>query len=358
MILLKIWARLGDINLGLGISVHGLVSSTLAKLQAITLTLECIPKSHSVCLFSDKLNLMYSDFRNQCWVKCWHISNIICSKNLRVIWHKVKSHSGILGNNCADSLADATSLLDVSDNSRYFVWDVFCAVCHMRWKIGSGSGFLVGGLLSDVNWLSSFWVWHSNLHMAIGFTNRCTLLIAVRKHLYDKCYSSILCLYCGEVKMFDHVFSCMINISACHKILESCTFSWRDFSGYFLPLSSVLQLLSVCALDFLVFSAFFKSFVFNGWFSEAVSVFNDSKVAKIKVAEFVYSLCLTFRDDIWVVHVKHHTFMKKHGLIPIDDFALVSVSGSALKFSAGVVKLLGISEAFGVGILVSVNITA
>ncbi|KAG9302716.1 hypothetical protein G9A89_005190 [Geosiphon pyriformis] len=370
--------------------------------------------SHSVCLFSDsqaaldacklELNLMCSDFRNWCWVKCWHINNIIHSKNLEVTWCKVKSHFGILENNCANSLADTAFLFEwflsfcigkyflvadggtVSGNSRHFVWDVFCAVYHAHWEVGFGSGFLAGGLLSDVNWLSSSQVWHSNLHMTAGFTNRhtadtCTYFIkalhyqlplVVQKHLYDKYYSSVLCLYCGEVKMSDHVFSCMIDISACHKILESCASSWRELSGHSFSILRVLQLLSTCALDFSVSLALFKSFVFNRWFLEAVSVFYDPKVAKIKVAEFVYSLYLAFRDDIWVVYAKHCIFMEKHGLISTDGLAPILVFGSALKFLAGVIKLLGISEAFGiyfgfcklclffsgVGTLVSVNITA
>ncbi|KAG9295674.1 hypothetical protein G9A89_002992 [Geosiphon pyriformis] len=63
-----------DINLGLGVSVYSLVSSTLAELQAIVLALEYIPMFCSVCLFSDsqaaldacklELNLIHPDFRN------------------------------------------------------------------------------------------------------------------------------------------------------------------------------------------------------------------------------------------------------------------------------------------------------
>ncbi|KAG9294560.1 hypothetical protein G9A89_008671 [Geosiphon pyriformis] len=57
----------------------------------------------------------------------------------------------------------------------HFVHDVFHAVCHVHWKIGSGSGFLDGDLHSDVDWLCSFRVWHSDLHMATGFTSRLTV---------------------------------------------------------------------------------------------------------------------------------------------------------------------------------------
>ncbi|KAG9304447.1 hypothetical protein G9A89_020009 [Geosiphon pyriformis] len=371
-----------NINLGLGVSVRSLVLSTLAELQTITLALKCILMSHSVCLFSDnqaaldacksELNLMHPDFCNQCWVKHWHISNIICSKNLEITWCKVKSHFGILRNNCANSLTDTASFfgwfLSLHVGEHFLVADDDTVSGNSRhFEVGSSSGFLAGGLLSDVDWFSSSQVWHSDLHMAAGFTSRCT---ADTHTYFMKALHRQLLI--AEIKMFDHVFSCTIDISAHHKILEFCVSSWKELSGHSLFLSSVLQLLSACASDFSVFLALFKGFVFNEWFSEAVSVFHDPKVARIKVAEFVHSLCLAFRDDIWLIHAKHRAFMEKHGLISIDGSAPVSVSGSALKFSAGLVKLLGISETFdvqfgfckpclffsGIGTLVSVNIIA
>ncbi|KAG9298575.1 hypothetical protein G9A89_004283 [Geosiphon pyriformis] len=154
--------------------------------------------------------------------------------------------------------------------------------------------------------------------MVTGFTSRritdaCTyfikalyyrLLMAVRKHIYNRCYPSVLCLYCDEKTLF----------------------------GLSLSFLSVLQLLSICALDFL----------------EAVFIFYDPKVAGIKIADFVYSLCITFRNNIWLVHAKHHAYMKKNGLIPVDGSIPVSVSGLVSRFSDSVVKLLGITEAFGI----------
>ncbi|KAG9298623.1 hypothetical protein G9A89_012691 [Geosiphon pyriformis] len=335
-----------NVNLGLGINVQGLVSSTLAELQTIALALECVLVARSVCLFSDsqvaldacmlEINLVYPDFCNQCWVKCQHIRNVICSKNLRVNWHKVKSHSGVLGNDRADSIIDAATLSDwflpsyidkhflladdsiISGNSRHFVRDIFYAV-------SSSSGFLPGDLHLDVDWPGSFRVWHSDSHMATGFTSRRTanihtylikalhrqLSMAVRKWIYDRCYSSVLCLYCGEVKVSDHI-------------------------------------------------------------QEAVSIFHNSKVASIKIADFVCFLCVAFRNNIWLVYAKHCIYMEKNGLILMDGLISVSVSGLVSRFLDGVVKLLGIAEAFGIrfgfckscsfflgiGDLVSVNIIA
>ncbi|KAG9303334.1 hypothetical protein G9A89_013660 [Geosiphon pyriformis] len=89
-----------DIDLGLGVRVSGLVSSTIAELQAIALALKCIFFFCSVNLFSDsqaaldacksELVLACPNFRNQCWVEHYYIVNVICHKNLDVNWIKVK----------------------------------------------------------------------------------------------------------------------------------------------------------------------------------------------------------------------------------------------------------------------------
>ncbi|KAG9307264.1 hypothetical protein G9A89_017092 [Geosiphon pyriformis] len=223
-----------DIGLGLGVGVQGLVSFTLAELQTIALALECMPAICSVKLFLDsqaaldacrsELSLMCPDFYNQCWVEQWHIWNVIHSKNLKVSWHKVKSHSSILGNDRANGITNAASLSDV-----------YHAVCHAQWEVGSGSEFLASSLYSNVDWFSSSGIWHPNLHMATGFISRltadtrtylmktlhCQLPVAVWKRIYDKCYPSVLCLYCDEIEVSDHVFSCMVDDLAHCQVLES-----------------------------------------------------------------------------------------------------------------------------------------
>ncbi|KAG9285722.1 hypothetical protein G9A89_002289 [Geosiphon pyriformis] len=280
-----------NINLGLSVSVQDLMSSTLIELQAIALALECMPAACSVHLFSDSQVALNA---------CKSESDLVCPDFCNRCWYKVKGHSSISGNDHANSLTNTISLSGwylpphvnehflladgsiVSGNFRHFVHDV-------HWKIGSGSGFLDSDLCSDVDWLCSFRVWHSDLHMAT----------AVRKCIYDKCYSSVLCLYCGKVKMSNHVFFCVVDDSARH------------------------QLLLTCALNLPVSSALYKGFVFNGWLRETISVFHDSKVAGVKISDF-------------------------NGLIPVDGLIPILVSGLVLGFSAGVIKLLGVAEAFGV----------
>ncbi|KAG9294016.1 hypothetical protein G9A89_019354 [Geosiphon pyriformis] len=169
-----------NIDLGLGIGVSGLLFSTLVEMQAIALVLECVPHSSSVCLFSDsqaaldacklELDLVCLDFCNHCWFERQLVVNIIHGKNLRVEWHKVKSHSGVIGNEYADAIAGASShsgwflslqlnahflLADsgvVSGNSRHFVRDIFRSVYCVYWEIGSGSKFLPASLLADIDW--------------------------------------------------------------------------------------------------------------------------------------------------------------------------------------------------------------
>ncbi|KAG9293967.1 hypothetical protein G9A89_019305 [Geosiphon pyriformis] len=339
-----------NINLGLDVSVQGLMSSTLVELQAIALVLECVSVACSVHLLTDTVSL-----------SGWYLPPCVNE-------HFLLADGGV-----------------VSGNSRHFVRDVFYAVCRACWEVRSGSRFLDSDLCSDVNWLCSSRVWHSDLHMATDFTNRltantqtyfmkalyCQLPIAVRKHIYDKYYPNVLYLYCGEVEVSDHVFSCVVNDSACCQVLESCMSSWRVLSGLSLPSLGVLQLLSTCALNFLVFSALYKGFVFNSWLWEAISVFHDPKITCIRISDFVQSICLAFRNNIWLVRAKHRAFMEKNGLISVNGSILILVSGLVSGFSAGVIKLLGIAEAFGVyfgfckscsffsgiGDLVSVNIS-
>ncbi|KAG9306884.1 hypothetical protein G9A89_002553 [Geosiphon pyriformis] len=198
--------------------------------------------------------------------------------------------------------------------------------------------------------------------MATSFTSRFTadtrtylmktlhywLPVAVQKHIYNKYYLSVLCLYCGEVEVSNHVFSCVVDDSACYQVLEFCMSSWKVLSGLSFPFLCVLQMLLTCALDFLVSSAFYKGFVFNEWLRKAISVFYNPKVAGVKIANFVCSICLAFRNNVWLVHANHYTFMEKNNLISVDGSIFILVFGLALEFSAGVIKLLGIAEAFGV----------
>ncbi|KAG9306546.1 hypothetical protein G9A89_004743 [Geosiphon pyriformis] len=192
-----------SVDLGLGVKVSGLVSSTMAELQAIALALECVPPFSSIHLFSD-----------------------------------IKEHFGVIGNKCVDALATAATMSEhffpLRVNACYILVSGMAVSGNSRHFIGSGSRVLITSLHGNVDWCRSSLVWHSDIHMAADSTGKCSagactyfmkalyhqLSVTVRKCLYSRSYPSILCLYCGEVKVSNHVFSCGFDTAICAQLLD------------------------------------------------------------------------------------------------------------------------------------------
>ncbi|KAG9300041.1 hypothetical protein G9A89_018318 [Geosiphon pyriformis] len=214
----------------------------------------------------------------------------------RVSWHKVKGHSSVLENEHVDVIASGTSF-----SSWYFP-------SHL------GKHFILanGSVVSDNSRHFVHDIYHSvcHVHWEVGSGS---------KFLVNSLLSEVDWL-CSSLAA----------------------------SGLTYSSSDILQLLSSCASDLSLSMVLYKDFVFDGWFYKVVAVFYDSKVAGLEIVKFVHSLSLVFRSDVWSVCTKHCAYMEKYGLIPLDDLVFISVSGLASGLSAEMVKLLSVTDAFGV----------
>ncbi|KAG9292913.1 hypothetical protein G9A89_016275 [Geosiphon pyriformis] len=174
------------------------------------------------------------------------------------------------------------------------------------------------------------------------------LSVTVHKCLYDRLYPSIVCLFCGNVEIFDHVFFCSFDTVGHEHLMNTYAAVWEARSGLSCSFSCISQLLSTCASNCVVGVALCKGFVFNNWYRESVSVFKDPKVAACNMMSFVCEFCAAFWDEIWLVRVRHWAVMEKGRLIPHDGSVPASVSGFSMGLSAGVVRLLRVANAIGI----------
>ncbi|KAG9289170.1 hypothetical protein G9A89_022479 [Geosiphon pyriformis] len=274
------------LDCSVGVSVIGLLSSTITKLQAIVLSLECVLSLSTVVLHLDSQAAI-----NACVSE---LSSAAPDFHLSVSWVKVKGHSGICGNIKADLVAGeavrssfrllaevqkwflVTENTAVSDNTCYFVRDMFQSICHARWEAGPGFDVVSENLINNVNWIATAKVWHPDSHMLAGFTSLKSsnlhmyimkvvhrqLPVAVQKRLYDKRYPGVLCLMCGEVELLDHIFICAGDIDVCNNILVEASAHWSTLVGACFSLfSTVLWVLSQCSLDVSLYTMVCKGFV-------------------------------------------------------------------------------------------------
>ncbi|KAG9298455.1 hypothetical protein G9A89_003678 [Geosiphon pyriformis] len=151
-------AYFSAINYSINIRVCGLMSFTLAKLQAVALALECVLFSSAVTVHFDSQAVI-----DTCVSELSHL------KNLSVSWVKVKGHSGVCGNIKADAAAGAAVCsqfflpigmwkqlliaenMVMSGNAHHFVRDLFRSICQAHWETGPGCDMIQSSLIKCVD---------------------------------------------------------------------------------------------------------------------------------------------------------------------------------------------------------------
>ncbi|KAG9296093.1 hypothetical protein G9A89_011945 [Geosiphon pyriformis] len=360
-------------NVGIGVKITGLLSSTLAKLQTVVLVLEYVPSSCSVVLYLNSQSAIDAcisetssttpDFHNQCWIERLQIVNLLKNKNISIKWVKVKKHSDVLGNIKADILANEATFLflvaektAISGNVCHFARDLYQSICCAHWEAGLGFGIVPNVMIKEIDWDATEMVWHLNLHLLSGFTSRKStnlhmylmkaiyrqLPVAVRKRLYNRSYPGVLCLLYGEVEFSDHVFTCSGDFGLCGDILMSMSSLTSLFP------SAILLLLSLCSSDVSLYTTVYKSFVIKDWYAKAVSVFEKRKKATQTLVKFIRFVMKLQYTRIWTIRTKHRVKIEKTGLVEDNNVVSGLFSNVVFTLSAGVVCMLGVIESFTV----------
>ncbi|KAG9293614.1 hypothetical protein G9A89_005617 [Geosiphon pyriformis] len=285
-------------NVDIRVKITGLLSSTLAELQAVVLVLKCV-------LFS-------------CLIEKLQIVNLLKNKNISIKWVKIKGHSDMLGNIRADTLANeaTSSSLSLPVN----IWERFL-VAEKTAIFGN-----------KIDWDATVMVWHPDLHMLSGFT--------IRKRLYSRSYPGVLCLLCGKIEFSDHVFACSGNSGLCGDILVKAAEKWMSMSGFTSSFPfAILLSLSLCSSDVGLYTAVCKGFVMKNWYVKAVSVFEGRKKATQTLVEFIRFV---------TIKTKHRMEIEKTGLVGDNGIVSGLFSNVISTLSAGVVCMLGVIESFAV----------
>ncbi|KAG9295055.1 hypothetical protein G9A89_017849 [Geosiphon pyriformis] len=243
-------AYFSAIDLSIGVRVHGLLSSTMAKLQAIALFLKCVLSSCTVVVHTNsqmaintcisEMSLSAPNFCSSCWLEKRQIFNLIHKKNFFVWWVKVKEHSGIFGNVKADAAVDDAAFFYLS-----LPVNLYRSVCCAQWEAGLGCNVISEMLIKTVDWGATAKKSSCLCTYLMKAVHR-QLSVAVRKRLYDRFYSGVLCLLCHEI---------------CGEVLAVASVDWLSMVG------SCGSLPSACA--------------------EAVGIFDDRKEAIGAVVGFV-----------------------------------------------------------------------
>ncbi|KAG9289064.1 hypothetical protein G9A89_004159 [Geosiphon pyriformis] len=176
-------------------------------------------------------------------------------KDLSVTWNKVKGHSGVVENKCADFYADAAVVSKfflplvvlyhflrvkdrpVSRNACHIAKKLFNTVHSVGWEAKCVGSFVRIDLYDHFDKANTFCVWHPDGKIKSGYTSSALatlqlylikalhhcLLVAKRKRLYNPRYLSIACIRCGLVKDSDYVFFCVHDANVQETLLSDAS---------------------------------------------------------------------------------------------------------------------------------------
>ncbi|KAG9291291.1 hypothetical protein G9A89_021793 [Geosiphon pyriformis] len=242
------------LDLSVDVVVWGFMSFTMAKLQAVVLSLE--------------------------------------DKDLNVSWAKVKSHFRISGNVRANLAAGAASgspfSLLANVHKHFLVAKSTASVCYAHWKAGSGYDVVPDVIVGCVDWVAT--ARSQVFNTLLLYDESCAQEIASdsRKRLYNRYYPGMLCLLCGGVEFSDHAFTCVHESGIHNKILAETSACWSAVAGVFdCFLSAVLWVLSQCSIDVGLYALVCKGFVLDEWLRKACCVVDDQKLAVAQIVDFV-----------------------------------------------------------------------
>ncbi|KAG9283981.1 hypothetical protein G9A89_005488 [Geosiphon pyriformis] len=330
------------------------------KLQVIVLALKCVSASRSVNLFTDSqalLDLCKSgggvfspDFHDKCWIEKEHICCVISKKSLLVIWNKVKGHSGVVENKCANFYVDAAvaskfflplvvpyRFLKVEDrpvsgNACHVAKKLFNAVHSVGWEAKCVGSFISVGFCDRFDKAKTFCVWHPDGKIKIWLH---------QKRLYNLRYPNIACIQCGLVKDSDYMFSCTHDANVQEILLSDASMEWNVVLGISADKNVIAKSLHETGFSINLFTALAKGFVLKDWVADTVSCLGAGFGRGMLVVDFIHCFAESYRSAIWIPTVKLRSYYEKHNLLPQDGSSFFSVSGLSSLWSAGSIRDFG-----------------
>ncbi|KAG9287888.1 hypothetical protein G9A89_017483 [Geosiphon pyriformis] len=335
-------------DMGVGVRVPGLLSSTLAEMQTITLVLDCIPNHSSVVLFTDSqasLDLCATilvstkpDFRRKCWMEC---------------------HTSIIGNKCANFFAGAVTgssfifpvktlhhFLSVegrtlSGNACHMTRRLYEAVNLVGWKSRYVSDMVDESFSDLIDKHHTFNMWHMDGQIKSSYTISASVMLSLyfvkalhhqlpvvkRKKLYNLSYLNVLCIHYGLLEDSDHIFVCVFNVNTRNDLILEAIKDWTILVGAHVICSVVVCLLHKAMDSNSLYMSLFKGFMFKDWVAKTKWFLEIESNSGSLVVDLVHHFAKNHRSSIWLLRAKLRAYYKKHGLLLHNGSIVLLVTG-------------------------------